>query len=101
MNATTHERKFDMTQDEMANLLFADRIERVIVHPIVPLEVYNLAPESRGFFPVEDTQFGMAAPGDESLGYCPNCGGREYYRLPVFAGDRLIDNFVECLECGF
>jgi hypothetical protein len=89
-----------MTQDEMANLLFADRVERVIVHDVIPFSVYDDSFESRGFFPVPDVQYPMAPPAG-GQGYCPNCGGGEYYDLPVFAGRELIDHYLECLECGY
>lgn len=90
-----------MTQDEMITLLFADRIESVIVIPIPPAICYDEAPESQNEANLleADSEFGMAPPGDENLGFCPGCGSGEYYRLPIFGGNQLIDVVTECLDC--
>jgi hypothetical protein len=77
--------------------------EVVSVSPIPPAICYDEAPESQNDANLfeEGSEFGMAPPGDENLGWCPRCGSGEYYRLPIFAGGQLIDVVTECLDCGY
>jgi hypothetical protein len=87
-----------MSVDEMVDLLVNPLTEDgiIAVHPIPPIESYSDSPESRGFQIVEDSDLGMNPPGEDGMGYCPTCGGWEYYKVPVKSAGEIIDWFTTC-----
>lgn len=91
-----------MSVDEMVDLLVNPLTEDgiIAIHPIPPIESFSDSPESRGFQIAEEISGGMNPPGDDKMGYCPTCGGSDYYKVPVKSGREIIDWFVTCFTPG-